>query len=208
MYYDISTWKNTSVISLLSQYFWGPEQQGKWGSYVSKYLNIVNQANRQSMFLPLTLTNTPSKWPGRPNLNLEFSDFGIPCWNVATWREPAPYFSQLCISLMPKGDLCMLVRTPNAHIQSPPTPSDRWATPWAWIAPCNIVIHQGISLEKRPQGPFGHGFSGFQVPREWSTKMTQTLWLHPPFPMDPLSHSEGHSQRRVRTGLWHWVPGN
>lgn len=70
------------------------------------------------MFNLPTLTNIPSKWPGRSGLNLIFLDSGIPCQNVVTWGEPAPFNSQLNLSPTPRGALHTLARTLNLHMQS------------------------------------------------------------------------------------------
>lgn len=41
---------------------------------MSKYFKVLNQANRLIEYVS-SLTNMPSKWPGRPDLNLEISDY-------------------------------------------------------------------------------------------------------------------------------------
>lgn len=118
------------------------------------------------MFHLPTLTNTPSKWPGRSGLNLMFLDSGIPWWNVVTWREAAPYTSQLYFSPTPRGALQTLERTLNLHMQSPLTLSDHlvFLGPWVYSA-AKLALRDG-PIEQIWAGPSGHGISGFCVPQE------------------------------------------
>lgn len=54
------------------------------------------------MFYPPTLTNIPSKWPGKADSNLEFSTFlRILHWKGVIWREPVPNSEQTSLTFQP-----------------------------------------------------------------------------------------------------------
>ena len=117
--------------------------------------------------------------------------FGIPCWNEVPSVEPAPDSFWLCFS--PRGALPTFVRTPNLHIQSPATPGRHSAMQSA---------SEDKPGEEVSAGPFSHGISGFQVPQEWSRKMTQTLCVYTLPSLGPLILWKGvYSKRRAAAEL-------